>query len=186
MLATLFLLASTALAAAPAGAQTFDVGEGSAIHFTITHKFHEVEGVSHAVEGKVLLLGDHSVRAMVRAPSASFDTGNANRDAHMKEAIDAQRFPLVELKGLGRNVQLPAAAGATTQAPLQVQVTFHGVQKQFSTPVTVTRLENGSYAADAKLQLSLDSFGVERPSLLFVKIDDACPITAHLVLVPER
>ena len=33
-----------------------------------------------------------------RAPLDSFDSGNSNRDEHMKEAVEAARYPLVELK----------------------------------------------------------------------------------------
>jgi len=44
----------------------------------------------------------------VRAKVASFDSGNANRDAHMREATHEAAHPYVEVKGTMPALKLPA------------------------------------------------------------------------------
>jgi hypothetical protein len=49
-------------------------------------------------------------------------------------------------------------------------------------PVTVEFAADGSARVKGKLAISLDAHRVERPSLLTIKIDDACTIDLDLLL----
>ena len=51
----------------------------STITYGIVHKLHKADGVSHEVEGKAALLADGKVQVMVRAPIASFKSGESSR-----------------------------------------------------------------------------------------------------------
>lgn len=172
------LLASQVQAQAPVD---LAVQPGSRLTYRLVHKFHEVEGVSREVEGRVRLAAGGAVQLMVRARVASFDSGNGNRDAHMQEATEAARFPLVTLKAVGA-VALPATYPATVEVPLEGQLDFHGQVRPVTTRATVTFEAPGKAAARARLTISLDAFGVQRPSLLFVKVDDALTVDAELSL----
>src|SRR4051812_38009232 len=70
----------------------------SSITYHLVHKLHKFDGISKQVDGKARLLGDGRAQVMVRAAVESFDSGNSNRDEHMKETVEAARFPTVELK----------------------------------------------------------------------------------------
>ena len=96
---------------------------------------HKVDGTSHKVEGKARLLPDGKAQVMVRAPAESFDSGNVNRDAHMKEAVEAAKYPWVELKALGEGVTAPATFPTTQKKTFKAQLTFHGIQQVFDLPV---------------------------------------------------
>lgn len=172
------LLASQAQAQVPTD---LAVQPGSRLTYRLIHKFHEVEGVSRAVEGRVRLGAGGAVQLMVRARVASFDSGNGNRDAHMQEATEAARFPLVTLKAVGA-AALPASYPATVEVPLEGQLDFHGQVRPVTSKATVTFEAPGKATARARLIISLDGFGVERPALLFVKVDDALAIDAELTL----
>src|SRR4051812_2819806 len=82
-----------------AGAYVIDPA-GSVVKFHLHHKMHEIYGRSSQIEGKALLGDDGKVMTMVRIPAGSFDTGDANRDSHMRETLEASKFPFVVFKGV--------------------------------------------------------------------------------------
>jgi polyisoprenoid-binding protein YceI len=147
----------------------------SSISYQVVHKLHKIDGTSRRAEGKARVLSDGKVQVMVRAPVESFDSGNANRDAHMKEVVEAARYPTVELKAVAEPHKGPTRT-------LLGQVTFHGVTLPLSVPVTVTTEGSGKLRARAQFDLSLDAAKIERPSLMFVKVEDALHVRADLVL----
>jgi len=168
-----FTLAATSqvLAVSPAA---------SAVRFHVNHKLHKVDGVSKSVEGKVLLEPDGKFRTMVRIPVATFDSGDSNRDGHMLEALEAGKFPYVVLKGVG---EVPAVApGRPVQAKLRGELEFHGVTRPVELPVDVEFQQGGGARVKGKLTVGLESFKIERPSLLLIKLDDECRIELDLTL----
>ncbi len=176
-------LVAVLLAAAPLpSGRTLSVDPAaSAVHFHVNHKLHGVDGRSGTVEGKVVLANDGNVLAMVRIPAATFDSGDANRDLNMRQAIEASRYPYVVLKGVA-HVALPVPIGRTFEVRLDGEVEFHGVRQRVVVPVAVTFSDASTADVRASFPLSLDSYRVERPSLLFVKLDDACAIDVALKL----
>jgi len=191
-LALMLVVASPLLAlgaeeerAGAAEGRTYAVAAPSAITYRLVHKFHVVEGVSKAIEGRARILPGGGVQAMVRAPVASFDSGNGNRDTDMRTVTDAARYPFVTLKAVG---SLPAIASypAAMDLVLQGELTFHGRTKPLEVPVKV-RFETPEKAVvEGAFPVSLEAFEVERPSLLFVKVEDRLDLTAKLTLVAER
>ena len=174
-----------ALGLGPAGPPpaTLAVAPGSTLTFRLVHKLHQVEGVSRAVEGRARLLPGGAVQVVVRSRVDAFDSGNGNRAAHAREVTEAARFPSVELRAVG---QVPAveAYPASVEVALRGELTFHGKTLPLEIPVTV-RFEGPDRATvEAAFPISLDAYGVERPSLLFVKVDDRLDVQAHLRLEP--
>lgn len=178
------LLAPAATPAVPPAGLDLAVRPGSTLSYRLVHKLHEVTGVSRAVEGKARLKAGGEVQVMVRARVDGFDSGNGNRDAHMLEATEAARFPFVTLKAVGR-LAPPEAYPARLEVTLTGEVTFHGVTRPVEVPVEVEFTSARAARATARLPVSLEAHGVERPSLLFVKVDDAVVVTATLALTAE-
>ncbi|MFO0583959.1 MAG: YceI family protein [Anaeromyxobacter sp.] len=183
------LAAALLLATAPAAAHTLSVQPAaSSLTYRIVHKLHEVEARSTKLEGKAIVQPDGKVLAMVRVPVASFDSGDANRDAHMQEATEAGRFPFAVVKGVA---SLPAGAldgarPAALQATLAGELELHGVKRPISVPLAIALEPGGAVKVKGELTVSLDGHGIERPSLLFVKVDDACRIGIDLTLAEVR
>ena len=86
-----WLILYPAAAAAP-GASTFELEHG-AITYTVVHKLHEVKGTTHALEGRAQLLPSGELRVQVRTRLKTFDSGNSNRDEHMREATHEPEHP---------------------------------------------------------------------------------------------
>ena len=176
-------LAAVALLFAGASEQqayTVDV-EQSTIRYHVNHKLHAADGRSSSIEGKAVIQPDGKVLAMVRIPVASFDSGDANRDANMRDTLDAGRFPFVVFKGV-TSLVMPASLGKGIPTTMQGQLEFHGVTHAMTVPVTLQFANDGSARVTGKMKLSLDAFKIDRPSLLMIKLDDECAVELDLKL----
>ncbi len=183
------MMALPALAQQPAaqGARLYSVkSEDSKLTYRLIHKLHEVEGSAKPTEGKARLLPDGTLQVAVRANVADFDSGNSNRDVHMKEATEASKFPVVELKGVASGVKLPETFPATVPVTLKGQLTFHGQKQPVEVPLEVTFQSEREASAKGTFKISLEAFKIERPSLLMVKVDDNLVLDTQFTLKQEN
>lgn len=173
------------LAAAPlAPGETFALDPAhSAVRFHVTHKLHEVDGRATEMEGKAVVAADGRILAMVRVPVARLDTAEGNRDANLRAVMESGKYPFVVFKGVGAPLK-PAAAGKPISLELAGELELHGVKHPMTVPVELELAPDGSAHVRGTFHVSLDAYGVERPALLFVKIDDDCRVDLDLVL-PE-
>jgi polyisoprenoid-binding protein YceI len=179
-------LVAALVAASPAASRSYAVEPSrSAVRYHVVHKLHRVTGASSAIEGKAVLQPEGRVLAMVRVPVGSFDSGERNRDANMREALDARRFPFVVFKGVAQldgGALAPEGAPAVLEARMEGEVELHGVKRRVTVPLALRLSHGGEAHVRTTFEVSLESFGIERPSLLFVKIGDACRIEVDLAL----
>ncbi|MBL9003230.1 MAG: YceI family protein [Myxococcales bacterium] len=183
LLASLLALTPLASAQAPAaGGATLSVDTGqSSVTYTLVHKFHKVSGVSKQVEGKARILPDGKVQVMVQAPVESFDSGNSNRDAHMKETVGAATHKTVSIKALGEGVMIPTTFPATVEKTFKGELSFHGEKKPIDVPVRIVFESATQAKVTGEFQISLEAFKIERPSLMLVKVDDALKLEVRLI-----
>lgn len=163
-------------------ARSFSVESGS-LTYKLVHKLHEVEGRTRAIEGRAIVAGDGSVRVQVRAKVASFDSGNANRDAHMREVTHEALHAYASVQGRLAGLHLPLAA--PVELPMSATVELNG-EKQPATIAVTFRPEGAGLRATFTFPISLDQFKVDRPELLFVKVDDKVELTGDLLFVETR
>jgi polyisoprenoid-binding protein YceI len=169
-------------APAPAAGEAYSVlADQSSVGYHVVHPLHKVNGKSKAISGKAVITPAGRAQVAISVAADSFDSGNANRDAHVKEVIEAAKHPRVEIKAVADGITVPASFPSTVEKPFKVQVSFHGVQQVIDLPVKVTFESATRVRAQAALQLSLEGFKVERPSLMFKKVDDALKIEADVV-----
>jgi polyisoprenoid-binding protein YceI len=140
-----------------------------------------VDGRSSTLEGKAVITPDGKVLAMVRIPIASFDSGDANRDANMRETLEAGRHPFVVFKGV-TSLVVPVAHGKPLETTLRGELDFHGVKRPLEVPMRIEFAPDGSANVRGKMKVSLDAHAVERPSLLFIKVDDTLAVDLDLRL----
>jgi polyisoprenoid-binding protein YceI len=154
--------------------------KASFIRFHVDHSLHGVEGESKDIDGKAMAKDDGKVIALVKAPLASFHSGDSNRDAHMLEVLEAERFPLVVFRG----VTIADQETADPAAPMEMrgEIELHGRKSIVKVPIKVEPQPDGTLRARAAFAVSLDAHQVERPSLMFMKVADACRIEVDLVL----
>src|SRR5512142_402604 len=121
--------------AGAAGPQPYTVDAArSAIRFHVHHKLHAADGRSSSIEGKAIVQPDGKVLAMVRIPVATFDSGDANRDANMRDTLEAGRFPSAASKAITTLV-LPAALGTGLPTTTQRQLPFPAVPRPATVPI---------------------------------------------------
>jgi polyisoprenoid-binding protein YceI len=168
------LCAVAARADAPA---PLDLRKG-ALSYVVVHKLHQVKGTTHELEGKALLLPDGKVKVQVRAKVASFDSGNSNRDEHMREATHAVEHQYASVKGTLEDVTLPLSGAV--EKKLSAFVELNGERQAVLVPVKLAPAEGG-VRVTFSFPVSLEAFHVERPDLFFVKVDDKVLIEGDLV-----
>ncbi len=162
------------------------VNEGGEISYTVVHKFHEVKGVSKDVE-VMALLDAQGLKVMARAAIKSFNSGNSSRDAHVLEVVDAAHHPTVTVRALAAGFTLPQL-GQTIKVTLKGEIELHGVKTNKPIAVEVHGVDASHVTISFTLEDSITEHQVERPSLLFVAVDDRLGIagrfTMHTVTVP--
>jgi len=179
------LLLTALLAQTPpqaATASTFSVNTAkSLLRYTIVHKFHQVHGESSLVQGKAVLKADGTLQVMIRAPIGSFQSGDGNRDEHMRETMEESKYPYVVYKGVAK---LPEGANLPPKLDLVLsgELELHGHKQAEKVAVHVDSPRVGQARATGRFAISLERYHIERPSLLFIKIDDACAIDFDLHL----
>ena len=172
----LFVLAlfTTAHAQAPAAAPVdFQVDtKASTLTYHVVHKLHKIDSTSKNVQGRARVMPDGKAQVVVKCSVESFDSGNSNRDAHMKETVQAARYPTVELKATCEGLVLPASYPATMDKTFKAKINFHGTDQTLDVPVKLLFESEKRVKAATTLKLSIESFKIERPSLMFVKVED--------------
>jgi polyisoprenoid-binding protein YceI len=156
----------------------------SAIDYHLVHKLHRVTGKSRGAQGKAAIQDGGKVVAVVFVPLVSFRSGDADRDARAHEILGSRGVSFVVFKGQG---QLPKP-GWTQPVELEMQgeLTLHGVRRPLTVPVALDLGPGGVARVRGSFEVSLEAHEVERPSLLFVKVQDTCRIDLDLVLRDER
>ncbi len=174
----LLLLVAAALARpTPAAAQTTQLSGSGSVEFQMVHKFHKFAGVSKAmaVRGSVDASG---LKVMARAQVGTFDSGNTNRDAHMMEVVEGEKYPWASVRAALPGFKLPTTAG-TTKINVQASVELHGVSVSHPIDLTLETKDGVHFHVSFEFSESLTAHKIERPSLLFVAVDDLIAIVGQ-------
>jgi polyisoprenoid-binding protein YceI len=157
-----------------AAPRTYRIQADSTISYSGKHPAHQWTGVSRSLRGTFAF--DAEAPALVSPvtvsiPVRSFDSGNRNRDSNALAILDAGRHPQVSLRIDRLTAIKREASGTSGSAVAEGLLTFHGVAKPISFPITA-QLVQDRLQAQATFPVSVTAFGIERPKLLFVPIED--------------
>lgn len=133
--------------------------------YTAKHLAHNTRGKSQSAKGKIEC--SDLCRGLLAIEMKSFDSENSNRDLHMQEITHAAQHPYVTLRLEG-----PRDTTQWNEKNVTGKVQLSGTEK----PIQFQSLKVAKVAGELKMQatfvVSLTEFGVERPSLLGVSVDD--------------
>jgi hypothetical protein len=137
--------------------------------YRLVHKFHKVVGVSKAmaVRGTVDATG---LKIMARTQVSTFDSENTNRDEHMMEAVEGGKYPWVQVRAALPGFKLPTSGTATIT--VQAAVELHGVSVNHPINIKLETHDGVHFKASFEFDESLTAHKIERPSLMFVAVDD--------------
>lgn len=158
----------------PVDAQSNQLAGNGSVEYRVVHKFHTITGTSKAMVVRGTVDGS-GLKVMARAPVSTFDSGNGNRDAHMMEAVEGEKFPWVNVRAIEPGFKLPTGKG-TVKVTVQASVELHGVSVSHPIDITLESKDGTSFQASFTFSESLTAHKIERPSLLFVPVDDLITI----------
>lgn len=147
----------------------------STVKYSMRHKLHSWEGVSNGL--KVATKWNDQKKEIeqisIVVGVASFNSGLSSRDSHMLEVLDALTYPRIIFSS--SSVQY-TADGIVVKGKMQ----FHGVERMIETKVKMEKVNN-KWVFTGKLPILLEDYKVERPSLMFVKVDNLVRIDFKVV-----
>ena len=138
--------------------------------YSMVHKLHSWEGVSK--ELKVATKWNEQKNEIeqisIVVNVATFNSGLSSRDSHMMEVLDGLSYPRIIFSS--SSVQY-TPDGIFVKGKLQ----FHGVERMIETKVKLEK-QNRRWVFSGSFPVLLEDYKVERPSLLFVKVDNKIQI----------
>jgi polyisoprenoid-binding protein YceI len=161
----------------------------STLTYFVTHPFHHVKGVSHAITGHLRLnfkpgqLPQLAIPAFIEAPIASFESENANRDVNMQTIMNAAVYPEALLTV--RELHWDIGDSRTLKGTALGELSLHGQSR----PVSIALMgdANGQrLKVQGNFSFLLSAYGIERPSLLFLPIDDRVTLALDATALPLR
>jgi YceI-like domain len=173
----LAILALTAglLVTSAAVAETQLSGTGT-VEYRLVHKFHKITGVSKAMAVRGTVDGS-GLKVMARTQVSTFDSDNTNRDAHMMETVEGEKYPWATVRASLPGFTLPA--NGTKKVTVQASVELHGVSVIHPIELTIETKDGKVFHVSFEFSESLTAHKIERPSLLFVPVDDEIKIEGH-------
>ena len=144
--------------------------ENSLITYFGVHYLHKWEGSTSDVKGAVSY--DKNIdqyECSISVPLSTFSSGNDNRDSNMLVYCRAFDFP---------NINFQSTSIKVNESTLEIEgkIEFAGEEKEVKTNAKLNSLDNNLFAIEGELDILLSEFKVERPSLLFVEIEDLVKI----------
>jgi polyisoprenoid-binding protein YceI len=147
------------------------------VTFTGTSTLHDFEGTAGSVEVSLSQGAGGSWSADVSIPVAEMKTGNAWRDESMREMLGAARHPQIRGRFRDLDAQQVRSSGVLPFV-LQIQT----VERPVQATVTDWRQSEREASFDATFDVSLESFQLEAPRTLFLRVGDTVRVTVHVTL----
>lgn len=161
------------------------------VRFTAQETTGSVDGTFETVRGSVAFdpqNPEDSFSGRFTVNMASFDTGIGLRDRTMKsDYLDTDQYPTARFvmdaaqpRGVARR------ADGTLRFSAEGQLRLHGTERTESVQAVLRpRADGAGYSAEVSFDVLLSDYGIERPSWLFLKVEDRVQLTAILALVPH-
>jgi polyisoprenoid-binding protein YceI len=112
---------------------------------------------------------EDAVNLVLTVPVATFTTGIALRDRHLREYLEAEKYPDAVLTIARGALKLPAA-GARVETDAPATLTLHGQTHAVSVHYDVVEAAGPAMAVTGRLHLQLPDFGIKTPSYLGVNV----------------
>ena len=144
--------------------------ENSLITYFGVHYLHKWEGSTSDVNGVVNYnKASEQYECSISVPLSTFSSGNDNRDSNMLVYCKAFDFPNINFQSTSIKVQ-------ENTLEIEGRIEFAGKEKEIKTSAKLNNLDNNLFGIEGELDILLSEFEVERPSLLFVEIEDLIKI----------
>ena len=139
---------------------------GSWVSYRLVHPLHLIEATSKDVLFTVTLntASKRFENVIAQVDVMTFDSGNSNRDSHAMEVVDAISYPDVTFRSASTSEN-----GDTIH--IAGNLTFHGVTRAIAASAIATWSPE-KLSVRGGFDISLESFKIERPTLLLIPVED--------------
>lgn len=146
----------------------------STLTYHVSHPLHQTDGVSHAARGKGVC-HDGQCDFLVAVPVKSFDSGDSNRDLHMRQVTKGAEFPMVAVR-----TRLPEndSKAATIYADLEIQ--FAGQTAHYKQVAFQLTFQGSEIKITGSIPATLSDFKIEPPTLLTLPVKNEIPIHVEM------
>ncbi len=166
------------------------VPEKSKISFELPTTFHLVHGTIGSWSGNAEIdpTTPGVLRSRIRFRADSLQTGNARRDAVMRDKVlEASQFPEIVFEGKSYKGNLSGfGPGTTVTVEILGDVMIHGVNKPLQASVQCAVLEDHHLLIAGAVPIHWKQYGLRNMSTLFNRIQDPLTVIFHLWAVPEN
>lgn len=148
----------------------------SRVGFDATSTLHDFSGTTSEVAGELtacLARPAEECRGEIRVQAAALVTGEAERDAEMRKALDVAAAPSLRFVWEAFALESLDAGAQRLTGTARGQLTIRGTTRPFALPVRVSVDASSRVVIEGEGPLSLADFGVETPSKLgLIKVAD--------------
>jgi hypothetical protein len=149
---------------------------------------HDFDGKGSCTPFSLDLGEDGTLKGVqLNVPVAGMDTDNDSRDKKMREMFEADKFPQIvgllepaPAQELRQRLHLAVDGSGSFPLTLRIRDTEQQVEAQVSQLVDTPEAFN----ADLEFRLSLKSYQLEPPSVLFISVADEIRVQVKLHLAP--
>jgi len=156
---------------------------GYRVHEALNGADVTVAGTTDQVTGTVVIAGGDLADADVTVDVASIATDQSRRDSYFRSNVmDVDANPTATFS-VTQVADLPDLSGTPVPVPVTGELTLHGVTQQVQTDLSVVRTAAG-VDVSGSVPVTFGDYGVDAPSLGFVRVDDqgAVEFFLHLTL----
>jgi polyisoprenoid-binding protein YceI len=124
---------------------------------------------------------DETSALVFRVPVAPIDTGIGLRNRHLREALEADRFPVATLHISRAGLKLPSEAAPLIDGLATGDLSLHGQTRAVSVHY-LARRDSSVIHVKATLRLDMREFGIETTSYLGVGVAPEVEVEAELAV----
>jgi polyisoprenoid-binding protein YceI len=171
-LATIALAAASRIVYADLGGRAGSLAldpQRSAVHFTLPGVLHDTHGTFRVREGTIgLNAATGEASGLVVVDATSGDSGNAKRDARMKDVVlEAGRYP--EIRFRPDRVDGTLGADGAFEGTIHGVLTLHGADHDIAATMR-GRLSGSEVRASCRFSIPYVAWGLPDPSVLVLSV----------------
>ncbi|MBC8770587.1 YceI family protein [Arenibacter sp. BSSL-BM3] len=161
-------------------AQVYSATEGHA-NFRAKMPFNSYMGKSDRLQGTINF---ETGKVAFKVPVRSIKTNKDKRDEHMYELLEAKKNPDVVFDGtLIDNFDINKKGNQSV--PVKGDFTLAGTTRQITIPLDLELVSEGTIQLKASWTLLITDYGLERPSIVFIQVDDKHELSVDAVLMEK-
>ena len=158
-------------------AQVYTTTEGQA-NFKAKMPFNSYIGKSDRLNG---IINFETGKVTFKVPVKSIKTDIDKRDEHMYELLEAEKNSEVVFDGkLIDDFDFDKKTNQTVR--VKGDFTLAGTTRQITIPINLELVSEGTIQLTASWSLLITDYGLERPSIVFIQVDDKHDLSVVTVL----